>query len=370
MGKSEGNNAWGTLKRLFNLTKLLAERGSAGADWNDIRQMYVEDSSATDEALRRKFRRDREALMDIYEDEDILEAGDEPLDGTAIIEKNAEGRYVIRSGVNLVLPMRLSEDQAFALTSSVRLVPAFLSPFAEASDALWRLLQRHMPRTLLDECQMLTKAIVSAIPIAQKVDTKILQDILNAISRKKQLKIHNYSKTWDDDIKSGIFSPWTLYLRHHSWYILGELHEKNGFQTRILRVDRIRVAEVLDKDQPHPCEGRALKRLEKDILNDYNPFDKDCPKKGYHVRLRITGAFIQPCLETNWFPGEKKGSVTKNERGESEMIYEVEGLKGLESITLWIMRALDCIEVLEPAKLRDEIDRRVKAYTERRNRAE
>ena len=43
-------------------------------------------------------------------------------------------------------------------------------------------------------------------------------------------------------------------------------------------------------------------------------------------------------------------------------------LKGLESITLWIMRALDCIEVLEPRKLADEIDRRVGAYLERKNK--
>lgn len=49
------------------------------------------------------------------------------------------------------------------------------------------------------------------------------------------------------------------------------------------------------------------------------------------------------------------------------MLYEVE-LMGLEAITLWIMRALDCVEVLEPKKLADKIDRRVGAYLERRNK--
>ena len=32
------------------------------------------------------------------------------------------------------------------------------------------------------------------------------------------------------------------------------------------------------------------------------------------------------------------------------------------------MRALDCVEVLEPKKLADKIDRRVGAYLERRNK--
>ena len=364
MGKAEGNNAWSTLKRLFKLTKLLSERGSGGADWNDVRRIYKEDSSATDEALKRKFRRDREALMDIYEDEDILEAGDEPPDGAAIIEKNADGRYVIRSGVNLVLPMRLTEDQSFALTSSVRLIPAFLSPFGKASNELWRLLERHMPKTLLDECQTLTKAIVSAIPIAKKVDAHILETVLKALANKKILNILQYRKVWPDDPARCRFSPWTLYLKYHSWYILGELHEGDSSRTSILRVDRIKIAEVLRDDQPHPCGGKALKELENDIRLDYNPFDKALPKEGYHVKLRVTGPFVKPCQETKWFPGE---SCTPVGDGSGDIIYEVT-LKGLESITLWIMRVLECIEVLEPAKLRDEIDRRVKAYTDRRNR--
>ena len=67
-------------------------------------------------------------------------------------------------------------------------------------------------------------------------------------------------------------------------------------------------------------------------------------------------------METQWFLGEKK---TLDPKGGS-LIYEV-NLKGLEAITLWIMRALNCIEVLEPIELRKRIDKRVNEYVKRRN---
>ena len=70
-------------------------------------------------------------------------------------------------------------------------------------------------------------------------------------------------------------------------------------------------------------------------------------------------------METEWFPGEKK---TLSPDGES-LIYEVK-LKGLEAVTLWIMRALDCVEVLKPAELRKEIDRRVNEYINRRKKSQ
>ena len=363
MGKAEGNNAWNTLKRLFNLTKLLTEKGRYGASWDEIRdEIYSRESDANEESLKRKFKRDRDLLMDIYDDEDILEAGDEPLDGAAIVELNKEGRYTIRSGVNLMLPMRLTEEQALAMTSSVRLVPHFIPQFKDASGRLLEKLQKQMSADLVEKCDVLTNAIVPAIPVSQAGKNPYLKDVLDAISRKKVLNVRQYQSAWPDDPRRCRFSPWTLFLRYHSWYILGEMHEEKGGKTRILRVDRIKLADVTDQDQPHPCDEAKLMRLQEDIrLDRYGHAAASMPKDGWHVKLRVTGSFAKPCMETEWFPGEKKRM-----QNDGSVDYEVT-LKGLEAITLWIMRALDCMEVLEPVELREIIDSRVNAYMARRN---
>lgn len=359
MGKG---SAWSALKRLFKLVELLANSGSRGVEWETIRnKVYLsddEESSGNEESMRRKFDRDRKALRDIYEDEDIREAGDEPLDGAAIIEKK-NGRYVIREGVTFMLPMKLTDDQALALSASVRLVPGFLPSFKEASGELWRKLQRPLPGKIRDKAETLTEAIVPAIPVSRKVRSHILQTVLDAMEKKKVLEVKQYNKAREDDLERCSFSPYALYLKHHSWYVMGEVHGEQGDRMHILRVDRIAIVDVSEKDQPHPCEGDALKNLEKDIRLDYNPFDKKAPKEGYRVKLRITGSFVTPCEETEWFPDEKK---TLNKDGTLD--YEVT-LKGLEAITLWIMRALDSIEIIEPAKLRDKINERVRKYTDR-----
>ena len=91
----------------------------------------------------------------------------------------------------------------------------------------------------------------------------------------------------------------------------------------------------------------------------YNPFVK-IPEGGYRVKLRITGSFVKPCMETKWFPDEVKDF----NKEDGSLNYEVT-LKGLEAITLWIMRALDCVEVIEPAELRDLVNARVKRYLDR-----
>ena len=365
MSKVKGDSTWRTLKRLHSLIELLAESGSRGATWERIRdEIYPGDAS--EPTKKRMFYNDRKRLLYTYDDiEDGLEPEedltDEDLTDKAIVERGRDGRYTIRSGMNFMLPMRLTDEQALALTSSVRLVPSFLPPFKEASDELWEKLKRPLPREIRDKAEALTEAIVPAIPMSKDLrkDKSILPKILDAIERKKILEVKSYDKAREDDLRSCSFSPRALYLKHHSWYVMGEVHDDQGDRAHILRVDRIRSADVLEKDQPHPCEGKDLEELERDIRLDLDPFDKRAPKGGYRVKLRILGSFVRPCMETEWFPGEKK---TLGQDGTLD--YEVT-LKGLESIALWIMRALDSVEVIEPAELRERIDERVKKYTDR-----
>lgn len=361
--KQDGDSTFNKLVRLLRLVRYVAEHGRQGVSWLDIRRdVYDGDvndpvAGTPNDKLIRKFTRDRKDInSSLYLDDDD-ENEVEILQDTAIIQRN-KGKYFIRNGLNLMLPMQLNEEEALALVSGVRLISEFIPPLRNASNNLWLRLKNQMSQEVLDECEFLTSATVSAIPMAHEVDHDVFMTILEALHTRQYIRVNQYVKAWPDDLEQCEFAPQVIYVKYHSWYVLGEVSGKQ----RILRIDRIKSAELSDEYQGNPLTLDELNELERDIQLDYNPFKPfpKTPADGWNIKLRVTGSFVQPCMETQWFPGEKKtlDSTSKS------LIYEV-NLKGLESITLWIMRALDCFEVLGPAELRDEIDRRVNEYLRR-----
>ena len=104
---------------------------------------------------------------------------------------------------------------------------------------------------------------------------------------------------------------------------MGKSPDKNDLAQPAFRLDRMKAVSLLDEDQPQPLSDEELKKRKRNIALDFNPAK---PDETYHVKLRITGSFARPCMETEWFPGEKK---TWEERGKS-VLYEVE-LMGLET---------------------------------------
>lgn len=356
--KHDGDSAFSKLTRLLRLVRFIAEHGREGVSWPEIRRNIYRDFSdedTTDGALLRKFTRDRKSINESF----YLDDDDNVLPDTAII-KRVKGRYVIHSGLNLMLPMTLKKEEALALVSGVRLIPEFIPPLKAASNRLWLRMKNQMSDEILEECEYLTSATVSAIPMSAEVDHDVFMKILEAIHTRQHIRINKYAKAWPNDLESCELAPHIIYMRHHAWYVLGKVSGKE----RILRLDRIKSADLMYKAQKEYMSAANLKELERDIQLDYNPF-REFPSDGWEIKLRITGSFVRPCMETEWFPGEKK---TLSPDGES-LIYEVK-LKGLEAITLWIMRALDCVEVLKPAELRKEIDRRVNEYINRRKKSQ
>ena len=358
MGKEVGNDAWSTLKRLHRLVALLAEHGESGVSFEEIcTKIYPEDVSSA--SLRRKFNRDRKNLRKLYgevlKDDEIVEEDREEI---VTIKKNSEGRYVMESRFNFMLPMKLDEKQLLALVAGVRLTQHFVHVLRDPSEEVWGKLKRQIPANFLDKSDRLSEAITANIPISRiKGDDEIFQKVLDAIEGKKVLRIGQYTGG-EGKTRSCTLSPYVLYLKHHAWYVMGLSHDA---PTKLFpfRLGRMRLVELLN-DVDFIPSAESIKDLRKRIALDFFPADAEA---SHLVRLRITGKVARSCMETEWFPGEKKSW----EEGGKSVLYEVE-LMGLEAITLWIMRALDCVEVLEPKKLADEIDRRVGAYLERRNK--
>jgi predicted DNA-binding transcriptional regulator YafY len=127
----------------------------------------------------------------------------------------------------------------------------------------------------------------------------------------------------------------------------------------VFRLDRMRMVEVL-LDQSFIESPWSPEELRDNIEQDWHAAN---PREQYKIKLRITGPQALDVMETEFFKGEKKRLDSKGKNG--AVLYEVT-LKGLERITLWIMRSLECFEIIEPKELRDEIDRRVNEYLKHR----
>ena len=362
MSKKVGNDTWSNLKRLHRLVALLAQHGESGVAFEEIRtKIYPEDVNSA--SLRKKFNRDRSNLRKLYgevlKDDEIDERD---LEEIVTIKENSEGRYVMESRFNFMLPMKLDEKQLLVLIAGVSMAGHFLPPFSQASREVMDKLRKRVLKDALEKSKKIADSVASTVPISQKVSGDDFMKVIDAIEKKRVLKIGQYTER-DGRLSTCTLSPYILYHKFHSWYVMGDAPGKKNPDQPAFRLDRMKAVEILDESQPHPLSDEALEILKKNIALDFNPAR---PDEEYRVKLRITGSFAQPCMETEWFPGEKK-MWEKDGDGNKSVHYEVT-LKGLESITLWIMRALDCVEVLEPKKLADEIDRRVGAYLEHKDK--
>ena len=214
----------------------------------------------------------------------------------------------------------------------------------------------------MEKADRLSDAVALSIPVSDLDEgQEVFQKVVRAIDEKKVLHIREY-----EDMKGvkapRLVSPYALYFKYHAWYLLGAsptiTDQTPAGIPAPFRLSRMNLVEVLEDgdfiDCPYSSEA-----LQENIALDFHPSN---PDKNYHIKLRITDSFAKASMQTTWFRGEKK----KTEK-DGSVSYEVT-LKGLEAITLWIMRGLDCIEVLEPQELVDKIDNRVKKYTDRKKK--
>jgi predicted DNA-binding transcriptional regulator YafY len=350
------------LKRLFELIRFLTERGERGATLEEIRpRVYAEDKDIQGESLRRKFDRDIQSLKDIYDIRDD-ESHDEDDDDDDVVDivptgkKDAAGKsyYRLKSRYTFMLPMRIRDEELHAMVVGTKLAGHFIKPLESAAVELWHKLKGRLPGEAMDKGEKLSQAIALAMPVSKLDNDKdIFKKALQAIDEKKILKVRQY-RDREGNNRACTISPYALYFKYHAWYLMG-MDAGIADTPTVFRLNRMRLAEVLENGAFIECPWDE-EELRNNIEMDFHPANAS---QEYSVRLRITGFFMQAVMETEWFKGEKK-TLRKD-----CVEYEVK-LKGFERITLWIMRALDCIEVLEPKELKTEIDRRVDAYLARR----
>ncbi|MDR1874621.1 MAG: WYL domain-containing protein [Synergistaceae bacterium] len=351
-------SSWEHLVRLHTLVRFLVERGENGAALEEIRARVYPDEELKTEAFRKKFGRDRDALQKIYSPD-----GDDADGGDVVVEEK-NGRYFLKSSYGFMLPMKVNDGEVQALITGARLAGHFVKPLGPSAESLWNKLKKQFSASSMLKGDRLSQAISFAMPVSE-VDSgghEAFQKVVQAIDGRKVLKVREYE---DHDGKKAAYtiSPYALYFKYHAWYLMGMCPERapspDSLLPAVFRLNRMRLVEILPDARFIPCPY-SPEELRENIELDFHPAN---PGRMYHVKLRVTGSFARPVLETEWFRGEKKVKEVMP-GGDFCVSYEVK-LKGLERITLWIMRALDSIEVLEPRELKDEIDRRVAVYLKR-----
>ena len=99
-GRGRGSDK-GRLQRLLELVRFVAAKGKEGAEWELIEEWFYKNPGTERESRRRNFKRDRDSLAEMYNDE--------------VIVRSRDGKYIIRSGLNLMLPMKLKENDGIEM---------------------------------------------------------------------------------------------------------------------------------------------------------------------------------------------------------------------------------------------------------------
>jgi predicted DNA-binding transcriptional regulator YafY len=340
----------------------MAERDEKGASLEEICESIYEKTDR-DSASKRMFNRDcknlREMLNQKWSTDETQEA--EPI-GIEIAYDRKKKRYFLKGALFFMFPLRLNKEDAYIISSGIKLCKHFIREYSGTADKLSKELRRSIPGHVMDAGESLSDSLTMLMPVSKtgSGNTDALKIVLNAINNKRTLRLSGYEQMNGERIKDTI-TPYFLYFKYHSWYVWAA--SKSGDNKgRPFRLSRMSAIEMLDDgvDYVGIEEGTKAKMI-RDLELDYHPAYNGGE---IHVRLRITGSFIRPAVQTEWF----KGQEIKFQNDDS-IIFSVK-LKGLEAITLWIMRALDCIEVLEPEELRNEIDRRVAEYMARKRTSE
>jgi predicted DNA-binding transcriptional regulator YafY len=347
-----------TLSRLCALLKFMAERNDKGASMDEIHE-NIYGKSSSDAACRRNFNRDcnflREMLNEKWGGDE--RSADEPAEIEIRYDRGRK-RYFMKGALFFMLPLRLKEEEAYVISSGIKLCKHFIKEYSEIADRLSKKLRNSIPGRVMDAGEGLSDSLTLLMPVSntESRNPKALEIVLNAVNKKRALKLTDY-ESMNGETVTDIISPYFLYFKYHSWYVWAA-SKKNGYTSGPYRLSRMRAIETLENRTGYvDIDDAAKDKMAMDLELDNHPVYGG---KEFNVKLRVTGSFVQAAIQTEWFKGQK---ITRRQDG--SVIYSVK-LKGLEAITLWIMRSLSDIEVLEPIELRDEIDRRVDAYMERR----
>ena len=252
----------------------------------------------------------------------------------------------------LLPPLKLTLDEAMAVFLAARLLaryatahdPDLMGAFQKLGGGLPEALAAHVASTL-------------EVMSRQPPDVQ-LRERVRALTRawaERRVVVLNYDPATYDPGRGPRTARVRPYLIEpssatHALYLIG--HDETRDALRTFKIERILdVAVTADRFEP-PAPGAIEEALSRawDIIADQPPVD---------VALRFTPAVAARVAETRWHPSERRELAA-----DGSLVWRAT-VAGTIEVRIWILSWGADVEVLEPADLRADVARTVRAAAAR-----
>jgi len=249
----------------------------------------------------------------------------------------------------LIVPSSLTENETLSMRLGLKMAKHFVPFLEKESRSLLEKITGLYPDSVPQKAEMLGSSVIFGLPVT-RINADAFNKLLDAIINRSTIRIQytpSSGKTEDH-----VVSPWCVTFKYHDWYAFGQ---SNKFKNPgIFRISRIRLIGIDPSSEfiPPPIDFPISDPF------SYNPF-AEAP---FHFRLRIIPPFASSAeARVKWF---KNQATTRNKDG--SIIFEGD-TNDPKELSNWILRACDCIEILEPEQLRKKVKERIEVFLKLNN---
>jgi len=172
---------------------------------------------------------------------------------------------------------------------------------------------------------------------------KNIEDISDAIQNLNKIQFEYWKYTMEDKIKKEIVSkpivtPYAIVYNKQEFYVIGIKEGQEKFYN--YRLDRIRNLKQLDEKRTLTRTTKEIKEYAESLVEMFGGEKED-------IEVKCTDYLLDTAFELFG----KDITITKID----DTAFKIKLRANPEGFKFWAMRNLDCIEVLKPISLRNEI---------------
>lgn len=287
----------------------------------------------------------------IFRDLDVLREA-----GVPLVFNEELGHYYL-NGRNFLPPTNFTAEEALALMvlchelGGTSPLP-FLAPARSAALKL----ESCLPHVLREHVRELVGSVeIRLEPKNPLTDSgSVYRQLLDAIGKRQELRIEYQSFAEREHITTRL-SPYRLLFSRRSWYCIGRSSLHRG--TRTFNVGRITTLTSLATSYQIPS-GFSLERY---LGNAWHLIPEPGPDRD--VVIRFDPLVAGNVAEVSWHKTQRHRFLPD---GTLEFRVTV---SGIQEIAWWVLGYGDQAEVLEPAELRELVQRRAQRMCERYHRS-
>ena len=260
----------------------------------------------------------------------------------------ADGCYRVRHHVRFPV-LNLSDDELLgqAVATAVTKTPGIAIPEAAATTRKLAATSSAEAKDILADAEKLISVLGLQLADHSK-HHEIIRTVQWALLERKQIS-GRYRSPYETKPRTLRMHPFRLCLVKNAWYVIGKATQFD--EVRTFRVARFQNLRMLQSPANIPEEFD----LKEYFGNAWAVF-RGTPS--YDVKLRFSPQAAPVVTETIWHHTQK---VNKAKDGSVTLSFTVDGLDGLDEILNWLLGWSGCVQVMEPAELRERFVERLKS---------